>query len=318
MTFQYTPQFGFESALTDIYKLISDQGWSVSKVKFDKKADRWVAEAKSPHGEKAVGRGTTVDHAVRHLALAVSRLNHGRWSKSAAMQMLSMWKYNWIDQLKPIAEAYAKAPVYDPKAAVAYQRLAEDSKRRADILRNQLDIEEVHDPEPYANAQDQADDIHKRQHYTVSKANLDHPLWTPEQGVNFRIVHDVLGHAVSGGDFGWEGENRACQAHFPLLDKEAQQALFSECIGQTAYAAHYRSFGPQKVALFQQFVEPAQEAEGVYEGYQGTHPSQTQAPVAMPAVKPSEPVGLPWGTIAPHQEGPQGNRAYEASRGWMD
>jgi len=304
----------YTSALRDIYMLISNQGWSVSRVKFDKKKNRYHAEAKSPHGETAVGFGKTVEHAVRHLALAVARLNHGRWSKTAAFQMLSMWKYHWIDEMQPIAEAYAKAPVYEPKAAIAFMRLAEDSKRRAEVLRNQLAIEEVNDPEPYPHAQAMADDIHKRQKFKVSRANSEHPLWTPEQNTDFRIVHNVLGHAVSGGDFGWEGENRACQAHFPLLDKDAQAALFSECIGQTAYGAHYRGFGPQKVALFPQFYEPAQEAEGIEEGYQGVHPSQTQAPVAMPALKPSEPVGMPWQTVSPHLESPWGpNRAYEAN-----
>lgn len=293
----------YSHSLRDLYIRISETGWSVKKVKFDKKEDYYVASAKNSYGDEIEKTGPDEGMAVRNLLLAIERKNHMR---SAAMERIGMWKSNWVDQLQPIAEAYAKAPVYDPKAAAAFKALADDSMRRADALRNQLDIEEVNDPEPYPHAQAMADDIHKRKHFTVSTANSEHPMWTPEQNTAFRIVHDVLGHGVSGGDFGWEGENRACQAHFPLLSPEAQKALFTECIAQTAYGAHYRHFGPQKVALFPQFYEPAQQAEGVHPGFQGIHPSQTVAPTAMPAIKPSKPVGLPKNNIAPHEQEEKG------------
>lgn len=293
----------YSSSLRDLYMRISESGWSIRKVKFDKKEDYYVASAKNPYGDEIEKTGPDEGMAVRNLLLAIERKNHMR---SAAMERIGMWKADWSDQLQPIAEAYAKAPVYDPKAAAAYKALADDSTRRAEVLRNQLHIEEVNDPEPYPHAQAMADDIHKRQHFTVSTANSEHPLWTPEQNTNFRIVHDVLGHGVSGGDFGWEGENKACAAHFPLLSAEAQKALFTECIAQTAYGAHYRHFGPQKVALFPQFYEPAQKAEGVHPNFQGIHPSQSVAPTAMPAIKPSKPVGLPKDNVAPHEQEAQG------------
>lgn len=290
---------GLSTTLPDLYNQIGGLGWSVKKVSFDKAAGEYVAVAQSPYGEKVEKTGTTDLYAVSNLLFAITRKQYMRTS---AQEKVGMWRNTWTDQLQPIAEAYAKAPIYDPKAAAAYKELADDSVRRAAELAKQLHIEVTDNPEPYPHAQAMADDIHKRQHFEVSRANSEHPLWTPEQNVAFRTVHDVLGHGVSGGDFGWEGENQACAAHFPLLSPQAQAALFSECIAQTAYAAHYRGFGPQKVALFPEFYEPAQKAEGVGPGYKGVHPSQSQAPVAMPSVKPSTPVGLPEGTIAPHQE----------------
>lgn len=289
----------YSHSLRDLYTRIGDAGWSVKKVKFDKKEDCYVASAKNDHGDEIEKTGPDEGMAVRNLVLAIERKNHMR---SAAMERVGMWKSNWTDQLQSIAEAYAKAPIYDPKAAAAYKALADDSTRRADVLRKQLEIEEVNDPEPYPHAQAMADDIHKRQRFKVSTANSEHPLWTPEQNTAFRIVHDVLGHSVSGGDFGWEGENKACAAHFPLLSAEAQKALFTECIAQTAYGAHYRHFGPQKVALFPQFYEPVQQAEGVHPNFQGVHPSQSVAPTSMPAIKPSKPVGLPQDNVAPHEQ----------------
>ena len=87
-------------------------------------------------------------------------------------------------------------------------------------------------------------------------------MWSIEDNVNFRIVHDILGHCQSGGDFGWSGELKACGAHFPLLSPLAREALFTECIGQTAYNKTYHGFGPQKVGLMSEFLHPVQEKEG--------------------------------------------------------
>lgn len=289
---------GITTPLPELYTQIGNLGWSVKKVHWDKKQDCFVAVAQSPHGEEVEKTGNTDKTAVANLLIAVTRKNHMR---TTAQWKVGMWKTTFTDQLRPIAEAYAQAPVYEPQAAQAFKELADDSVRRAAVLGKQLKIEVTDNPEPYANSQEMAEDIHKRKHFVVSRANSEHPIWTPEQNVAFRTVHDVLGHAVSGGDFGWEGENRACAAHFPLLSANAQKALFTECIAQTGYAAYYRAFGPQKVALFPQFTEPAQSAEGVGPAAQGVHPSQSTAPVAMPGLPQSPGVGLPKDNTPPHE-----------------
>lgn len=289
---------GITTPLPELYTKIGDLGWSVKKVDWDNKRECFVATAQSPHGEEVEKTGNTDKTAVANLLIAVTRKNHMR---TTAMWRVGMWKTTFTDQLRPIAEAYAAAPTYEPQAAQAFKELADDSVKRAAVLAKQLKIEVTDNPEPYANAQEMAEDIHKHKHFVVSRAHSEHPIWTPEQNVAFRTVHDVLGHAVSGGDFGWEGENRACAAHFPLLSANAQKALFTECIAQTGYAAYYRAFGPQKVALFPQFTEPAQSAEGVGPAAQGVHPSQSVAPVAMPGLPDSPGVGLPKDNVPPHE-----------------
>lgn len=297
---------GLTTPTADIYNQIAQTGWEVTKVKSKTIDGRYqmVAEAKNLHGERLFKTGPDDKTALANLLVAIMRHNYMRTS---AQYKVGMWKTMFTDQLQPIAEAYAKAPVYDPKAAAAFKALADDSVRRAAVLGKQLHIEVVDDPEPYANAQEMADDIHKNRHFYVSRANSEHPLWTVDQNVAFRTVHDVLGHAVSGGDFGWQGENLACAAHFPLLSPIAQQALFTECIAQTAYAAYYRSFGPQKVALFPEFTDPTQAQEN-QPGHMGIHPSQSVAPTSMPQADPSPDTeqangALPEGSIAPHMEG---------------
>jgi hypothetical protein len=93
-----------------------------------------------------------------------------------------------------------------------------------------------------------------------------------------------------------------CAAHLPLLSENAQKALFSECIGQTAYGAYYKGFGPQKVVHFPQFIEPVQQRENASPGYAGVHPSQSFPPVATPAVKP-EVYEPEYPGIPPHLDG---------------
>lgn len=280
----------YSHTLKDLYLRLSETGWSLKRIKFDKKEDCYVASAKDSFGAEIEKTGPNEEMATRNLLLAIERRNHMR---TAAMERIGMWRSGWTDQLQPIAEAYAKAPVYDPKAAAAYKTLADDSMRRANVLRKQLEVEETNNPEPYLSHDKMLDDIHKRQHYTVSQAHTEHPLWTPEQVIAYRMTHDILGHGVSGGGFDWEGENKATQAHMPLLSTEAQKALFTEAVAQAAYGTHYRQFGPQKIALFPQFYEPTQQAEGVHPGFQGIHPSQSVAPTVMPAIKPSKPNPVP-------------------------
>lgn len=294
---------GITTPLNTIYEQIAQQGWEVRKVKWDKSEGSFVATAKNAFGEERQGRGPTDATALGNLLYTVMRHNHIR---TTAQWKVGMWRTMWTDRLQELAEAYAKAPVYDPKAVPAWKALADDSVHRMEVLANQLQIEVVDDPEPYATSQEMADDIHRNRHFYVSRANSSHPVWTVDQNVAFRTVHDVLGHAVAGGDFGWQGENLACAAHFPLLSPLAQQALFTECLAQTAYAIFYRGFGPQKVALLPEFLEDAQQNENPA-GHQGVHPSLITAPVAMPQLPPSPDEeaagGRPSGNVPPHMEG---------------
>jgi hypothetical protein len=260
---------GLTTPTNELYEQIGRYGWTPTKVKWEDKHGAFTAEGQNQHGEKITKTGPDEKTALGNLLIAIMRHTHMR---TAAQMKVGMWKTMFTDQLEPIAKAYAEAPVYDQKAAANFKELADDSMRRMEILKQQLHIEVVDNPEPYANAQEMAKDIHTKRHFYVSRANSEHPVWTVEQNVAFRTVHDVLGHAVSGGDFGWHGENLACAAHFPLLTPTAQAALFTECIAQTAYAGYYRSFGPQKVALFPEFYEGPQANEND-PNHRGVHPS---------------------------------------------
>lgn len=151
--------------------------------------------------------------------------------------------------IEDVAAGYDALPKYDPKAVHAWKQLADESKEHADYIRQHLNVTETDNPEPYDNSEDMIRDIRNNRNFIVSTANSEHPIWTPEQNVDFRIVHDVFGHAATEGDFDWHGENNACSTHFALSSPHSQKALATECLGQTGYAIHRGNFTDQKVGF---------------------------------------------------------------------
>lgn len=155
-----------------------------------------------------------------------------------------------VDNLERIAAEYAAAPVFEAEHVAAWRELAADSVAQAARLRTRFRITDTDDPEPYPDAPAMFRDL-SRGRFTVSRANSEHPLWTPTENVAFRIVHDIAGHFSTGGHFDWRGENMACSAHERMLAPAARVALFTECIAQTAFCNVFGYFGAQKVAALE-------------------------------------------------------------------
>lgn len=268
---------GVTTPLRELYDEIHGRGWDVSKV--DIKNGVFAATCKNPHGEKVEKTGPNQQTALAHCLVAIMRQETMRFKGRT-----SAWEHTWEDQLPQIAKAYADAPAYDPKAAGAWKELADDSTKRAQAIAKQIRVEFTHDPHPYADVNEMADDIRQKKKIQVSKANLAHPLWSTDQMLAYRLVHDVLGHAQVGGDWGWHGENGATAAHMPLLSPQAQAALFTEAIGQTAHNHVYRHLGPQKIVFLDKYLQEAQDAENAA-GHSGVHPSQSIVPTGIPSIE---------------------------------
>ena len=243
---------------SEIYAKLLNLGWTLGKI--DRKGDVYVAKASSEiTGQDIERAGKTPEMA---LAAVYRYAVQATKVRRLASLRVAAWSSDWLSEKDEIAKAYAQLPAYDDKAAAAWKALAAESKIQADAIRQQITVEVSDDPEPYMTAQEMCEDVHKNKHFVVSRANSEHPIWSVEDNVNFRIVHDVLGHCQSGGDFSWRGENLACGAHFPLVSPLAREALFTECIAQTAYRSAFKGFGPQKIGLLTQFLAPVQDKHG--------------------------------------------------------
>lgn len=117
------------------------------------------------------------------------------------------------------------------------------------------------DPEPYDGLAAMSDDYNRaardRKHEVlVSSQYCDHPVWSEETNVRFRVWHDT-GHVLSGNGFDVDGELRlfAAQARTMLetgpngqyvSTKYLVDALFSESVYQLAACVHLDGFPDQQ------------------------------------------------------------------------
>lgn len=260
---------------------IQQKGFEVTKVQFSKSDGHFVAEGKNAHGEKLSKFGPSETVALANLLLAVTR--HAHMRSAAIRHRLGAWENQFSDKIENIATAYAKADHWDTDAAAAYKALADDSIHRAEVLKRQLHIEIVDNPHPYETLDDMIKDIHDNRHFEVTRANPEHPIWSVDQMIAFRIVHSIMGHVVSGGGWDWQGENLATAAHMPMLKPIAQLALFTESIAKTAYQTYYPTQLAEKVVVFPEFMEVAQGEHNDF-GHRGVHPSQVLAPQPIPGI----------------------------------
>lgn len=245
---------------SELYEKLLGLGWTLSKIDF--KNGVYVAKANNETTGQEIDRaGKTPEMAVASVFQYAQRAYEVR-RRASVRQVVTAWTDDFLNDKEEIAKAYSAMPPFDEKAVPAWKALAAESKVQADMIRSQITVEVVDDPEPYRSAAEMCEDVHKNKHFAVSRANTSHPVWSEEDNVNFRIVHDVIGHCQSGGDFSWRGENLACGVHFPIISPLAREACFTECIGQTAYRSFYRGFGPQKVGFLSQFLHPVQERQG--------------------------------------------------------
>lgn len=152
-----------------------------------------------------------------------------------------------------IAQYYESANRLNANALQAYTALAQECSRMAWNLRNNkgltLAVRVSDESEPYATAKEMFESIDSGL-YVVSRANSQHPLWTPEQNVMFRVVHDILGHYNARAGFSWRGEVDAYMAQRGQHSSLAQSALFTEIIGQTAYFSVHKAFPDQKAFIY--------------------------------------------------------------------
>lgn len=159
----------------------------------------------------------------------------------------------FLPHLEAIADAYdALGDDVSSMDCYRWSMLAADSVRRARQLALTFDISVTDDDESYPSAEAMIADVSMRR-FVVSRANCEHPVWSPAENVAFRTVHDICGHYAASRDtlagFDWEGENCACAAHFPLLGVSARIALFTECIARTGFAIARGGFGARKVGV---------------------------------------------------------------------
>lgn len=172
---------------------------------------------------------------------------------------------------KKVADAYLAAPSMDSKATSHWSALMQSTEK---TLYPKIDaqvkkIYKAKNPEysknpdgggivvvdfhPYENQAQMKKEVMEKGIFRVSSADSEHPLWSVDQNVKFRAVHDWYTHIQNNADFSLRGELRAYNTYAKLIPAAAVPAAFTEIVGQACHVIAYGSFAEQKICLLPQF-----------------------------------------------------------------
>ena len=153
---------------------------------------------------------------------------------------------NYSDYAKIVAEAYDNATNFDESVVPSYISLIDSSKKLYKQLLSRVKVEFV-DYDPYENKDEMIRDVKENGVLKISSLFNEHPLFSKEDNLKFRAVHDYYTHIIANQEFGLRGELKAYNTHAKLAPPSALPALFTEVVGQACYKIVYGDFPTQKI-----------------------------------------------------------------------
>jgi len=163
-----------------------------------------------------------------------------------------------------VADAYDELPDYDPEAVESYKSLIQHIEKMYKRMLSKVKVDFV-SGQPYNSQKEMSDKVKETGILKISTDYNEHDIFSPEQNLKFRAVHDYIVHILTGVDFSDKGEVAAFNAHAKLLPQKAIPAAFTEIVGQACYANSRGTFPKQKIAIMKGFDF---KNVGKVEGYQ--------------------------------------------------
>ena len=202
-------------------------------------------------------------------------LEFKRWLLPETLALAGNYKGGIFQRL--VAASYKLAPVSDPAALPAFQELQRKMSRQSDFLRHSYNF--IPSPgDHYASLKQLRRSIDAQRQVGKKRADMyvyaeppgpegdasqtGHPVFTNDQNVMIRGVHDAIAHLGGTHPFSARGEYGAYNRHLKTLcnvqDARAGRcmaaaALFTEIVGQTSFYYVYNSYAPQKAAILPDF-----------------------------------------------------------------
>lgn len=207
-------------------------------------------------------------------------------SESVLAESIQLKSFDEYSKL--VAKAYDDAPEMDPKAVPAWKALIAHIETLYKRLEGVVKVEFV-DGDPYANAEEMERQVKKTKVLKIWNGGTGHPIWTKEQNLKFRAVHDYYSHIVSKQPFGTKGEIRAYNTHIKMAPPVAVPALFTEIVGQACTAVVSGGFPVQKIAFLP--------------GFDYRHLGRVEGrEIVNKELQPAKPAGQPAGQPQPVQQ----------------
>lgn len=203
-------------------------------------------------------------------------MNFAEWLQLNEMPMALKGSYKGSFFQRLVAAKYVLAPTYDPAAKQAFVDLADKIQRQEDFLKSKFQFFHTQD-DPYHSMKDMTQDIERQKAQGVWKPRIPvyadppamdgkdkqgHPVFTNDQNVSQRGVHDIISHYFGQHPFSARGEYAAYNRHLKTLcnrdqakagDCPAAKAIFTEVVGQTSYYYVYGGFTDQKAVILDDF-----------------------------------------------------------------
>jgi hypothetical protein len=148
--------------------------------------------------------------------------------------------YDAYAQQMPEVLEQSKAKNYDDLMEKAYRQLAKETDDQFKTLPYNFSYHRAGEGN-YNSSKEMAADVHGNKHLYVFQGGDPHDFLNridPATGLNenekFRAVHDLLGHAIYGNQFGPKGEETAWAIHSQMYSPLARLAMTAETRGQNS------------------------------------------------------------------------------------
>ena len=205
----------------------------------------------------------------------VAGLGFKDWLAIETLALAGNYKGGIFQRL--VAASYRLAPVSDPAARPAFEELAHKMSRQNDFLKHDYRFIPS-SGDHYASLKQLRRSIDSQRATGKRQADMyvyaeppgpegdaaqqGHPVYTNDQNVMIRGVHDAIAHLGGNHPFSARGEYGAYNRHLKTLctvqDAKggrclAAAALFTEIVGQTSFYYIYGQFAPQKAVFLHDF-----------------------------------------------------------------
>lgn len=181
---------------------------------------------------------------------------------------------DYSDYAKIIADKYDELPILNKSEIHHWTSLIESNntlfKRllsRVNVIFCTQDIDNVgsisilgkkykiifcENGQPYDNQPQMKQDYIDNNKIVISIDYSNHPIFTLEENIVFRTVHDFIVHIQGDYQFGLKGELQSYNLHQKLAPNDAVPALFTEVVGQVCWNyVNNGEFPVQKCAVIQ-------------------------------------------------------------------
>lgn len=172
-----------------------------------------------------------------------------------------------------VAAFYELAPASDPEALAGYRDLWAKINRQNKFLQSKFTFNPSHE-DSYSSFKSLKASIDAQRASGIKKPvmnvyaeppgtqTIGHPVFTNDQNVVLRGVHDAIAHLYGNHPFSARGEYSAYLHHLKTLCNPEQakaggcgaaHVLFTEIVGQTSYYYVYGTFPEQKAVILKHF-----------------------------------------------------------------